>query len=111
MAIIQTVTFGLFCDAFTKHDRQNQFSYDGKKALFNYLEELSEGIGESLELDIVALCCDYEEEDWETIAEQHSIDLTDCEDEEEKEKAVEDYLNDRTTVVGKTSVGFVYAIF
>ena len=37
------------------------FSYDGIRALFEYLEDLSEGMGEPIELDIIALCCDYAE--------------------------------------------------
>ena len=59
----QTITFGQFQDAFFNMDRQNQFSYKGKKALFEYLEEYEDGTGEQIELDIIALCCDYEEYD------------------------------------------------
>ena len=111
MAIVQTVTFGLFCDAFHHAGRADSFSYKGKRKLFDYLVNLGEDTGEPVELDVVALCCDYCEEDCETIAEQYSIDLSSCEDEEEKEQAVENYLNDHSVVVGKTSVGFVYACF
>ena len=59
----QTISFGQFQDAFYNMDRQNQFSYKGKKALFEYLEEYEDSTGEQIELDIIALCCDYEEYD------------------------------------------------
>ena len=50
-----------FSDAFEKMGRDNNFSYEGKKALFNYLEELEEGTGEEMELDVIAICCEYTE--------------------------------------------------
>ena len=59
----QTISFGQFQDAFYNMNRQNQFSYKGKKALFEYLEEYEDSTGEQIELDIIALCCDYVEYD------------------------------------------------
>ena len=58
----QTINFTQFTDAFSK-ERQNQFSYKGKRALFDYLEEYEDSTGEEIELDIIALCCDYTEYD------------------------------------------------
>ena len=59
----QTISFGQFQDAFYNMDRQNQFTYKGKKALFEYLEEYEDSTDEQIELDIIALCCDYVEYD------------------------------------------------
>ena len=56
----QTINFSQFCDAFSE-ERKDQFTYNGKKALFEYLELLEEETGEEIELDIIALCCDYSE--------------------------------------------------
>jgi len=56
----QRVTFSDFRQAFHNHDRGNQFSYEGLKALFDYLEEQERDTGE-MELDAIALCCDYVE--------------------------------------------------
>jgi hypothetical protein len=53
------VTFSRFCDEFYKMDRQDQFSYEAKKALFEYIDELS--AFENYELDVIALCCDFSE--------------------------------------------------
>lgn len=42
-------------------NRSDNFSFKGKKALFDYLEQYEEGTGQEIELDIVALCCEYTE--------------------------------------------------
>lgn len=113
MAITQTLTFCQFCDAFRYMDRNNNFSYSGKQVLFDYLEEYSDSTGEPAELDVIALCCDYSEDDYETIAENYSIDLSDIdpEDEDEIKETVMDYLEDNTIVIGEVPGGFVYAVF
>ena len=41
--------------------RPNNFSYKGLKALFDYLEEYEEATGQELELDVIAICCDFTE--------------------------------------------------
>ena len=41
--------------------RENNFSWEGLAALFEYLEGIEEGTGEEIELDVIALCCDYTE--------------------------------------------------
>lgn len=56
----QTINFSQFCDAFSD-DRKDTFTYHGKQALFEYLEEYEEATGEEIELDIIALCCEYTE--------------------------------------------------
>lgn len=46
-------------DLFKVWDRDNQFSPLGFDALYEYLEEYSEGT--DLEVDVVGICCDFEE--------------------------------------------------
>jgi len=58
----QSVNMYDFERAFKNFERDN-FSYDGLKALFEYLEEYEEDTGEEVELDVIALCCDYMEYD------------------------------------------------
>ena len=55
------VNFCDFCDHFRAADRDNNFSYKGKKALYEYLENLEEETGQEIELDVIALCCEYTE--------------------------------------------------
>lgn len=70
--LIDTVTENTFHDAFHGF-RDDDFSYAGRKALYSYLYDLSEDIGQPIELDVIALCCDYcEYADFEEIQEEYS---------------------------------------
>jgi hypothetical protein len=55
----QNVNFSDFCNAFENHSRFSQFGYDALRVLFDYLEDLESDTGEEIELDVIALCCDY----------------------------------------------------
>ena len=59
----QSINKYQFIDAFHKMGRGEQFSYDGLTALYDYLEQLGDEIGEEIELDVIALCCEYAEYD------------------------------------------------
>ena len=111
MAVVQTLTFSQFCDAFAEMGRTDQFSYAGKQALFDYLEEYSDSTGEPVELDVIALCCDYSEDDYETIAESYNIDVSDTEYGYDIKDMVRDYLEYHTIIIGEVPGGFVYAQF
>ena len=51
-----------FRDRFMRSDNyKNNFSYDGLTALFEYIEEVEDDIGEEFEFDMVGICCDYTE--------------------------------------------------
>jgi len=56
-----TVNESQFIDAFTKMNRENNFSYEGRKALFDYLEQYEQDTDTEVELDVIALCCEYSE--------------------------------------------------
>lgn len=112
MAIVQTVSIYEFREAFRRMDRQDQFSYEGLEVLFDYLENLSDDIGEPIELDVIALCCEYCESSIEELIRDYRIDVSDADGDEEETKAiVEEYLQDNTSVCGEVSGGFVYAVF
>ncbi|KKL19915.1 hypothetical protein LCGC14_2460660 [marine sediment metagenome] len=55
----QTVGFCDFQGAF--QIRKDSFTYDGLKALYDFLENYEEETGEKIELDVIALCCEYTE--------------------------------------------------
>jgi len=57
----ENVDFYRFEVAFRIAERRDQFTYDGKKALFDYLEQLEAETGQEIELDVIALCCEYTE--------------------------------------------------
>lgn len=103
-----SVNFYDFCRAFETCGRNENFSYEGKRALFEYLEELEESTGEEIELDVVALCCDYAEYATaaDCIAETgYAVTFQPDEDEAPEEAAERheaeclEYLQDNTTVI------------
>ena len=62
--MIMTLTEHDFIDLTNRYSQhKDNFSYEGKKALFNYLEELEEDTSDTIEFDFIALCVDYSEYD------------------------------------------------
>jgi hypothetical protein len=107
----QTITRYDFERAFVDADRKENFSYEGLGLLFAYFEEIEESIGEEIELDVIAICCEYAEDTISGIAENYGLELPEDETEDEHRQAVFDYLSSHTSVVGDTADGFVYQIF
>lgn len=105
-----TVSLYDFRDAF-QHLRPDNFTYEGLTALYEYFEQFEADTGEELELDVIAICCDFSEDTWQNIAENYSIDLDDCDDDEEKQEAVADYLTNQGAYVAHVGDGFVYRQF
>ena len=56
----ETVTQSRFLEAF-KQVRPNQFSRNALVALFDYLDQLEQDLGEETEFDVIALCCEWTE--------------------------------------------------
>jgi len=78
--------------AFTSMGRGDSFSYEGRNALYDYLIELEESTREEIELDVIALDCEYCE--YKTAleaAQEYGY--------EEGEEEALDWLRDRTTVI------------
>ena len=105
----QTVTFEDFRDAFRAYDRMENFTYDGARILFDYLEALEDDIGERIELDVIALCCDYAEDMPEDIAEYYGfsdkIEKLDCAG--DILQAVIACLEDEDAYIGTTVTGTI----
>lgn len=102
-----SVSFSQFCDAFRDMDRNENFSYAGKRALFDFMEE----VAPDMELDVIALCCEYYESDIDSIISDYSIDVSEAEDDDEKADMVEEYLQENTCLVARIGTDFVYAAF
>jgi hypothetical protein len=89
----QTINFGGFCDAFRAQGREDQFSYEAKRMLFDHLEE----VDPDHELDVIALCCAYaEEEEDDEVRRSYAI-----------EGGVLEWLQENTIVLGVTRAGSV----
>ncbi len=114
MAIVQSINnVYQFREAFRLAGRMDQFSYEGLEVLFDYLDNLSEDTGETIELDPVALCCEYYESSIEELIKDYNIDLSAADEDDTGSiiAVVREYLEDNTSVCGEVSDGFVYAAF
>jgi len=107
----QSVNFSAFVDAFHAYNRYDQFGYDALCVLFDYFEEYEDSCGTEIELDVIAICCEYSVDDWFDIAQNYGIDISEEEEEEDKKQIVIDYINDNSIVVGECKDGIVYAVF
>ena len=61
--MIRTINEYDFIKEFHKMGRGNNFSTSGLIALYEYLEMLGDDLGQEIELDVIALCCEYAEYD------------------------------------------------
>ncbi len=80
-----------------KSDDNSNWSYAGALALAEWLEDLEQDTGEEIELDVVAIRCDFAEYDslldW---ADEYGADLDEspeCDD--ERDEMIREYINDR----------------
>jgi len=95
----QNVSFNTFYNAF-QETRPNNFSYNGLRALYDYLSEYENSIGEEIEFDMIALCCDFSE--YENF-EEFKNDYQDFETLKE--------LQEHTTVIMIDDESFIIQVF
>ena len=100
-----TVTNSSFHDAFRRADRSENFSYEALNLLFEYFEEIESDTGEEIELDVIAICCDYEETSVEDVIKNYSLDDGLSADE------VIDWPSDQTQYIGASGSGLVFTSF
>ena len=93
----QTINFHDFADAF-RAIRPDNFSHDGLRALFDYLEEYEESCDQTIELDVIALCGDYSEDSIENVLKEY--DMADIEE-----------LRDNTQVIDVDDETIIYSAF
>jgi hypothetical protein len=74
-----------FIEAFFNCGRASQFGgVVGLAALYQYLKDVEDDVGEEIELDVIAICCDYTYfEDIADYNRQYGTDYTDMTDIEE----------------------------
>ena len=95
----QTVHFAQFCDGFSI--RPKNFSYEGLKALYDYLIEYEDETGEEVELDPIAFCCEFTEfENLKDVQDQYNDDY----------KSIE-AIEDQTTVIPTEGDAFIIQDF
>ncbi len=69
----QIITRSMFHDSFKKAGRTNNFSYEARDALYDYFTEIEEGGEHGIELDVIAICCEYSEEKIEDALENYNL--------------------------------------
>ena len=87
----QSVNFSDFVNAFRSHDRDNQFSYEAKRMIFDYIEDYERDTGEPVELDVIAICCDFSEMTESELRQSYNID---------DDVTCSDFLEDNTCFLG-----------
>lgn len=124
--MIKTIGFSEFVDSFSGSYKDN-FTYKGKRALFDYLENIEEETSEPYDLDTVALCCEYSEypSAWEAMEQYQPEDMptvdevTDADGsgddlptiQAKSEKLAHEWLEDRTTVIDVEGGGVIIQQF
>lgn len=96
-----TVNFYQFCHWF-EQNRPNNFSRVGLKGLYEYLEDYEDSVGEEIEFDPIALCCEY--------TEYNDMDDFHC-DYDAEEYPDLDTLQDYTQVIELTGESFIIQNF
>jgi len=88
-----------FMEAFKDMGRMDNFSPEALRALFEFFEQIGDATGGPIELDVIAICCDFSEEPLEDVLENYSLESL-------------DELNDNTIVVAELDSGnVVYQVF
>ena len=107
MALIQTVYAGELYEIACRMGRGEYFGCKGWQALGEYIESLSDDIGQDIEVDVISICCDYSmvESVDDFVSEfQEFMDYVDPEEwdempEDEKLDCINEYLQEKTSVV------------
>ena len=106
-----TIGWGDFVKAFDSM-RHDNFTYDGLSALYDYLVQYEDDTGEEIELDVIAICCDFSEDRWETIAKYYDVALDETASDKENAGYVRQFLEDEGVFIGEGGNGsFVYREF
>lgn len=96
-----TVTSDDFDQAFRNMGRENQYSYEGRLALYDYLLEFEDDTDTEMELDVIAICCDFTEYDnLKEFQKEYGEDYPDI-----------DSIGDSTTVIPVGTEGFLIQNF
>ena len=98
--IVKTFNEYDFINEFKAYDRMDNFSLQGLRILFNALEEMAIDCQINIEMDVIALCCEYNEDTIADIISNYDIDVSDCIDTDDFIETVEEYLLDNTFLCG-----------
>lgn len=104
----KTVWFCEFTDAFRDAWRQDSFTYEGKKALYDYLTQYEEDTWTEIEIDAIAIDCDFTEYAYALEAASNYFEFEgmtfwenweELETREQVEEKAKEFLRENTTLI------------
>ena len=98
----KTINYYDFRTEFRAFGREEQFTRQGLKALFEYLEDYEQDCGIEIELDVIALCCEYVE--YDSLEDFHS-------EYDKDDYPTLEVLRDHTQVIEIDNESFIIAAF
>ncbi len=88
--------------------RPNNFSLGGLRRLYEGLTEFEQDTGEEIELDVIAICCDFRESTMSEIIDSYGYMMDESRlDDDDAYSYVMDWLNNQTWVLGDTDSGSI----
>lgn len=94
----QTINRYQFHDAFKNMNRSDNFSYNGLDKLFEYFGEYEDSTGEEIELDVIAICCEWSEAPLVDVLKDYNLESL-------------EELQDRTQVIEVDDETVIYQVF
>ena len=94
-----------FEQAFKKMDKDN-YSYDGYRALYEFLDDVCSSDDKGFELDVIGICCDFTE--YENLKEFQSEYYDDVAG--DKFETIEE-IEEETIVIKLDNGGFIIQVF
>lgn len=73
----EKITKSMFHDAFRNYDRLDNFSYEAREALYDYLIDLEDMNEQPIELDIISLCCHYSHDKIKNVLKDYRLESLD----------------------------------
>ena len=84
--------------------RPDNFTYDGLNALHDWFEQYEEDTGEEIELDVIAICCDFTESSVEEFNNDYNREYEDMDE-------LLQSVSDETIVITVNDDSFIYQAF
>ena len=98
--MVKTINKQDFIDAFETYSRADNFSFRGRSALFDYFEEIESHQMQPIELDVIAICCEYSEyESLEEFQNDYGSEYESLDDIREKTEVIE--INDDSFIIAQ----------
>lgn len=101
--MIMTVSYDEFKATFIGL-RPDNFSYEALELLFDFFEQLEDDLGEQIELDVIAICCEYCEESIKDYISNYSLqDETEGLEDDELLEFIRGHLHNSSDFIGFTN--------